>query len=102
MAANGSDSERVLIGQLLRRSGFGASGAEIDAALANGYQATVDGLFAPVADPGAAATPAPSGLVDPVSSSSAASKQAANKQRAVQEYDLVAWWLSRMTAAQQP
>jgi uncharacterized protein (DUF1800 family) len=104
VAANGSDSERALIGQLLRRSGFGASGAEIDAALANGYQATVDGLFAPVADPGAVATPAPADLVDPdeSGSSSPAAQKSADKERTAQKNDLLAWWIARMTAAQRP
>ena len=103
MAANGTDSERALIGQLLRRSGFGASGAEIDTATADGYQATVDGLFAPVTDPGAVATPDPTGLTDPVASSgSAEAKKAANKERTAQGYDLLAWWITRMTAAQRP
>ncbi|HEV2634793.1 MAG TPA: DUF1800 domain-containing protein [Actinocrinis sp.] len=100
---NGTDGERALIGQLLRRSGFGASGAEIDAAVADGYQATVDGLFAPVTDPGADATPAPTGLVDPTpTGTSAAAKKAANQQRTAQGYDLLAWWIARMTAARRP
>jgi uncharacterized protein (DUF1800 family) len=104
VAVNGGDSERALIGQLLRRSGFGASGAEIDAALANGYQATVDGLFAPVADPGAAATPAPTDLtnLDGPGSGSAAAQKAVGKERSAQQNELLAWWITRMTAARQP
>lgn len=103
MTANSSDSERALIGQLLRRTGFGASGAEIDAAVAQGYQATVDGLFAPVPDPGALATPAPTGLVEVAAGAKTPGEQkSANQQRAQQEYDLLAWWLQRMTAVQQP
>jgi len=103
VTANSADSERVLIGQLLRRSGFGASGAEIDAALANGYEATVDGLFAPVSDPGALATPAPTDLVDVAAGQKTPAQQrAADQQRAEQQYELLAWWIRRMTAAERP
>ena len=100
-----TDADRALIGHLLRRSGFGASGAEIDAAAAAGYEATLDGLFAPVDDPGADATPPPS-FTDPASgagaSLSAAQREALNADRAQQSDDLVAWWLARMTAAARP
>ena len=47
--------------RLVRRTGFGASGAEVDAALRMGtahYVAAILGAD-PVADPGARATPAP-------------------------------------------
>ena len=85
-----SNADRALMAHLLRRTGFGASGPEIDAALAVGYAATVDGLF-PAAeaaqDPGVAATPAPS-LPAAVDRSADA--------------DLLAWWLGRMTAARNP
>jgi uncharacterized protein (DUF1800 family) len=99
-----SQQDRALIGHLLRRSGFGASGAEIDAAVTQGYQALVDGLFAPGADPGVTATPPPSGLADPASPRNAtpAQKKAANAQRTQATYDLIAWWIARMTAAQRP
>jgi uncharacterized protein (DUF1800 family) len=102
VAAESVDSERALIGQLLRRTGFGAGGAEIDAALANGYQATVDGLFSPIADPGALATPAPTGLVDPGGGQSPAQRKAADQQRTEQQNELLAWWIARMAAAQRP
>jgi len=44
---------------LLRRTGFGTTGAEIEAATRRGYEATVDALVHPGADPGATATPPP-------------------------------------------
>jgi hypothetical protein len=44
---------------LLRRTGFGTTGAEIEAATARGYEATLDALLHPGADPGVAATPPP-------------------------------------------
>ena len=82
-----SNADRSLIAHLLRRTGFGASGPEIDAAYAVGYAGTVDGLFATTADPGAAATPAPSlpASIDTVA-----------------DADLITWWLARMTAAHNP
>ncbi|HWG24697.1 DUF1800 domain-containing protein [Actinospica sp.] len=82
-----SNADRSLIAHLLRRTGFGASGPEIDAAYAAGYASTVDGLFASSDDPGVAATPAPS-LPAAIDKSADA--------------DLVAWWLARMTAAHNP
>jgi uncharacterized protein (DUF1800 family) len=98
-----SQQDRALIGQLLRRSGFGASGAEIDAAAALGYQGVLDGLFTPGADPGADATAPPGGLVDPgYAQSSPAQKKAANAQRVRLDYDLIAWWIARMTAVRRP
>jgi uncharacterized protein (DUF1800 family) len=86
-----SDADRALIGHLLRRTGFGATGPEIDAATAAGYPATVDALFAAADDPGADATAPP---VFP--------GVASGKPGAGQAEDLVAWWIARMTAAQRP
>ena len=99
-----TSQDRALIGHLLRRTGFGASGAEIDAAAAAGYPATLDGLFAPAADdPGVAATPPPADLADPGNGQSTpAAKKAANAQRTAAAHELVAWWLARMTAARRP
>lgn len=99
-----SQQDRALVGHLLRRSGFGASGSEIDAAVGLGYQALVDGLFAPGADPGAEATPPPSGLAEPAAGGQAtpAQKKAANAERTQAAYDLIAWWITRMTAARRP
>ena len=44
---------------LLRRTGFGTTGAEIEAATRRGYEATVEALLHPGTDPGATATPPP-------------------------------------------
>lgn len=84
-----SDADRALIGQLLRRTGFGASGPEIDAAAALGFEACLDRLVSPagaVEDPGVAATPVP-----------AFAETSTSGTR-----DLLAWWLARMTAASNP
>ncbi len=53
-----ADDLRSRIAHLARRSGFGATPAEIDASVARGYDATVDALFDTSPDPGADATPA--------------------------------------------
>ena len=99
-----TSQDRALIGHLLRRTGFGASGAEIDAAAAAGFPATLDAMFSPAAaDPGAAATPPPTGLADPgTGQSTPAAKKAANAQRAAATDELIAWWLGRMTAVRAP
>ncbi|HET9169719.1 MAG TPA: DUF1800 family protein [Actinospica sp.] len=82
-----SNADRSLIAHLLRRTGFGASGTEIDAACAAGYPGTVNGLFATGADPGVAATPAPN-LPSAIDTGADA--------------ELITWWLARMTAAHNP
>lgn len=99
-----SQQDRALIGHLLRRSGFGASGAEIDAAAAIGYQALVDRLLAPGSDPGVEATAPPTALADPLPGREAtpAEKKAANAERAQAAYELIAWWIARMVAARRP
>jgi uncharacterized protein (DUF1800 family) len=99
-----SQQDRALIGHLLRRTGFGASGAEIDAAISRGYQALVADLFAPGPDPGADATAPPTGLDDPqlTGKSTPAQKKAANAQRTQAAYELAAWWIARMVAARRP
>ena len=90
-----SDADRALIGHLLRRTGFGASGPEIDSAAAAGYQATLTALFGSGDDPGVDATPPPA-FAD---AAAGAGKKAAAGERAEQAAALVAWWLGRMTAA---
>ncbi|MBS2965351.1 DUF1800 domain-containing protein [Actinocrinis puniceicyclus] len=104
-----SQQDRALIGHLLRRSGFGASGAQIDAASALGYPALVESLFAPGADPGAESTAPPASLADPAlaeprldAKATPQQRKAANAARTQAGYDLVAWWLSRMVAAHRP
>lgn len=103
-----SQQDRALIGHLLRRSGFGASGAEIDAATSLGYQAVLDAIFASGTDPGVAATPAPADLMDltagpPLGAKATpAQRKAANAARTQAAYELVAWWISRMVAARRP
>ena len=49
--APASDPQRALIAHLLRRAGFGATPAELDAYCARGYEATVQWLLHPEAQP---------------------------------------------------
>ena len=87
------DQNRSALAHLLRRAGFGASGAEIDAAAKAGYEATVAALLAPAgADPGAAATPPPD----------FPAMKVPKKGDAQAEYQMVGWWLARMAAVTQP
>ncbi|WP_194895447.1 DUF1800 domain-containing protein [Catenulispora pinisilvae] len=87
------DENRSAVAHLLRRAGFGASGAEIDAAAKAGYEATVTALLAPTGtDPGAAATPLPG----------FPAMKVPKKGNAQSDYQLVGWWLARMAAVTQP
>lgn len=87
------DQNRSAVAHLLRRAGFGASGAEIDAAVKAGYEATVSALVAPAgADPGAAATPPPD----------FPAVKAPKKGDAQSDYQMVEWWLGRMASVTQP
>lgn len=92
--------------RLVRRTGFGASGAEVDAALRVGPARFVATLFAadPSADPGARATPAPH-FADtaPIGKGAdKAEKKQRNRQRKEQLVAATAWWVRRMAAVEQP
>jgi uncharacterized protein (DUF1800 family) len=107
-AGQPTDQDRASIAHLLRRAGFGASGAEIDAAAGAGYAATVRTLLSPAgADPGVAATPepsfpAPGKRMRHGKHVNAAGIKAANKQDAAEGQQLIEWWLDRMASVRQP
>jgi uncharacterized protein (DUF1800 family) len=90
---------------LLRRTGFGTTGADIEAATARGYGATLDALLAPGTDPGAAATPPPDLSGEPVRPPKSDDKDArrayAREIRARSE-TLALWWLDRMVRVRRP
>lgn len=93
--------------RLLRRTGFGATGAHVDAAVRLGPQRYVAQLLAadPTKDPGAKATPAPSLPVIPrqrKKDSSTEQRKAYRKKLVEQQRTATAWWLRRMVAVQQP
>ncbi|HEY7048279.1 MAG TPA: DUF1800 domain-containing protein [Jatrophihabitantaceae bacterium] len=92
--------------RLLRRAGFGTTGAAVDAAVKTGPAAYVRAMLAadPDADAGAKATSAPS--FDPVppvgKNASKDQRQQRNKQLRAQLTTLTAWWVRRMVRAEQP
>lgn len=96
--------------RLARRTGFGATGAEVDSVAAQGADAYVRSILAadPIADPGARSTPAPEfAPVAPVrhraaDPASAADKKARNRALHAQDRQLTAWWLRRMCAVHTP
>lgn len=106
-----TDETRSRIAHLYRRAGFGARPDELDAAVAAGYEATVDRLLdvgAP--DPGvdAMAPPSVSPYAPPGNDASLtpdqrqAALKAAQQQLRQETQDLSTWWLDRMVAAQNP
>ena len=104
-AAFGS-AQWIAAARLVRRTGFGATGAEVDAAVKAGPAAFVRSALATSStqDPGGRATPTPSfDVVARVGkSASIADRHQANVQRRDQMVALTSWWLRRMTAVQQP
>jgi len=85
---------------LLRRTGFGTTGAEVEAATARGYEPTLDALLDPAADPGTA----PPDLGDeperPPKGDDA--RKAYRRSLAEGSQTLALWWLDRMVRSRQP
>lgn len=92
--------------RLVRRTGFGATGAQVDAAVRMGAPAYLSAALAadPTADPGAKATPVP--RFAPVAKVDKSAGTAARKQRrqdvGTQLKSMTAWWLRRMITVEQP
>jgi len=103
-----TQSERwISTARLLRRTGFGTTGAQIDAVVSQDVSAHVDGVlgFDPDADDGARATPMP--VIPavpryPGDDASAAAKDTWNKQIDDQMSDLTRWWIARMATVREP
>jgi uncharacterized protein (DUF1800 family) len=90
---------------LLRRTGFGTTGAELEAATKRGYETTVEALLHPGTDPGATATPPPDLSGEPARPPAADDKDARKayaQQLRTRSAALTLWWLDRMVRAQQP
>ncbi|MCV7011254.1 DUF1800 domain-containing protein [Mycolicibacterium madagascariense] len=91
---------------MLRRAGFGTTGAQVDAVVAQGAPAYLDGALDldPDADPGAIATPMPAPVmpqqVRPGATATEMNDYA--QQLFSQMNDLQSWWLRRMAAVHQP
>jgi uncharacterized protein (DUF1800 family) len=102
----GQSDRWVTTARVLRRTGFGTTGAQVDAVVARDWPAYVDAALSanPEADPGAVTTPMP--VFDPPKLSGKGAMQAARKQYNQELYeqmsDLSNWWLRRMVAVQQP
>ncbi|MCX6468348.1 MAG: DUF1800 domain-containing protein [Corynebacteriales bacterium] len=96
----------VSAARVVRRLGFGATGIEVDAAVARGVHRWVADVLAapPAADPGAIATPAPrlDAIAAPGRAVSAAMRQKVNSERSDQQTELTAWWLRRMVSVHNP
>ncbi len=94
--------------RLVRRTGFGATGAQVDAAVQMGTAHYVSSMLAadPGADRGAKATPMPRfpaiNYGDKGAARDKTAKKALNKQRGEQLKAMTAWWLRRMIAVEQP
>lgn len=103
--AGSIDASRSAFAHLYRRAGFGARPADLDAAVARGYEASVTTLldFA-AADPGVTATPAPSLPLDlrPIPKDDRNARAARRRQERAAGEQLVLWWLDRMVMATNP
>ena len=92
--------------RLLRRTGFGTTGAAVDAAFRRDRATVVAGLLAadPDVDPGARSTPPPAPpLVLPAGSGASAQQRAArNAQLRAGLTDITLWWIRRMVAVREP
>lgn len=96
---------RAELAHLLRRAGFGATAAELDAAVRDGYAKTVERLTTPTGtDSGARATPPPalSPLGKRPAKGDKIARAAQGKTRRAEQGQLILWWLERMRRTEQP
>jgi uncharacterized protein (DUF1800 family) len=95
--------ERSSIAHLLRRTGFGPTASEVDAAASAGYEATVSDLtdFG-AADPADAIPPPPLVAAPPARNLTTAQRQALLHQRQTDLVALTGWWLRRMAVTAHP
>lgn len=98
--------EWLAAARLVRRTGFGATGAGVDAAAKQGAAAYVDTILTadPGTDPGARTTPPPTfdRVARPGKDADQATRKAHGKAVRAQLQDLTIWWLRRMALVQQP
>ena len=107
LAPSGPSEERAEpdVSLLLRRTGFGTTGAEVETATRRGYEATVDALLHPGTDPGATATPPPDLSGEPARPPAPDDKDARRayaRQLRSRSAALTLWWLDRMVRVRQP
>ena len=96
----------ITTARVLRRTGFGVTGAQVDAVAAQNWPTYVDAALGadPEADPGVRATPMPAlpAPRGPGKGASVAARKEFNRQLSGQMTELSQWWLRRMVAVQQP
>ena len=99
-------SEWAAAARLVRRTGFGASGPEVDAAVKDGPARYVARVLAadPNADAGARRTPPPTftNVAKPDKNAGTDAKKQRRMALRTQDQRLSAWWLQRMAAVGQP
>jgi uncharacterized protein (DUF1800 family) len=97
----------ITTARILRRAGFGTTGAQVDAVAAKNWSNYVDAALGadPEADPGARATPMPTLPAPrwlPGKGASVAVRKEYIQRLGDQMTELSGWWLRRMVAVQQP
>jgi uncharacterized protein (DUF1800 family) len=96
----------ITTARVLRRTGFGVTGAQVDAVTAQNWSKYVDAALGadPDADPGAVATPMPTPptLQGPGKGASVADRKDFNTRVTGQLTELSDWWVRRMVAVRQP
>jgi uncharacterized protein (DUF1800 family) len=99
-------SRWIATARLLRRTGFGATGPQIDAVAKQDWSAYLDQALSldPDADPGAVATPRPMPIspVMPDDGASDAAFKEFNDTLFDQMTELTSWWVRRMAAVNEP
>jgi uncharacterized protein (DUF1800 family) len=102
----GQSDRWVTTARVLRRTGFGVTGAQVDAVATQDWSKYVDAALAadPDADPGAVATPIPMlhNLLSPGKGAPATARKDFNRELVGQMFGLSEWWLRRMVAVKQP
>jgi len=97
--------DRPTIAHLLRRTGFGPTPVEVDAAESKGYLGTVEQLLDFSAPDPADASPPPTFTAAPrlgARNLTLSQRQAIARQRAVEFRNLQQWWLARMSTTAHP
>ena len=102
----GQSPQWITTARVLRRTGFGATGAEVDAVVGRDWPAYVDAALRadPDADPGAIATPMPTLTTPraPGKNATAAARKQYGRELSEQRDELSRWWVRRMVAARLP
>lgn len=103
---SGQSTQWVATARILRRSGFGVTGAQVDAVVGQDWPSYVDAALGtdPDADEGAIATPMPTltPLRRPGKKATPVARKEYNRQQSEQLDRLSQWWLRRMVAVRQP